>query len=257
LADLVLSTDNGVRELLASDRVREKRGRTRVLYEKTGGQRYNVTGSNTNPTGGTINFGPSTIKYYYLVYSSSSYSNIVTAVISMSYTMKQLLRVFATWEYFVPRPHDLRNRLDHYKAKAAEIAGLTSVDEATVYELSPWTWLADWFVDIGGLLRYQRDVIDNQLVATACGYSTWEEYACQAHYSERIVNANAKNYAYPYYHFVEDRFTGVTASIQMRRHKRRGGNPYSIGPSWNFNPQQWGILGALGLSRGVDLPNKR
>lgn len=255
LAELVLSSDKGLRQMISAEKVREQKSATRVLYTRADGGTWTSRSSNTTSAGSTINLGPATVKYCYLVNTTSGYSNILTPVLRYSYTIKQLVRVFATWEYFVPKPAEIESRLDSYKEKAKTILGAASVDETTVYELSPWTWLGDWFVDFGGLLRYQRDVVDNQIVATQTGYSTWEEFGLQCHYTERTLYPPAVGYPYP--RLIEDRFAGVQASVQWRRHKRRGGNPYSIGPTWSLNNQQWAILGALGLSRGIDLPNRR
>lgn len=257
LAELVLRSDNGVQRLLDAEKVREKKYGTKVLLSDSGGGTVTFTTSDATSTGATFSVGLGTCKYVYLSHFSTSgnYGNVVIPILRYSYTRKQSVRTFATWEYFVPQPLEIRGRLASYRKKAQEVLSAGKLNESTVWELTPWTWLSDWFVDIGGLLRYQRDVVDNQIVATSCGYSTWEEYTILVHYAERARSGNVG--IYPYYGIQADMPVGVQASVRWRRHKRRGGNPYSISPTWSLTTQQWGILGALGLSRGAGIPTKR
>lgn len=243
LAELVTRSDSGLRQMLSVERVKEKKYSSRVLSAQSGGYTSVLSGTNTTASGGSLSLGWATLKYHYLVYSSTG--GVVKPVLTTSWTSKQTLRTFATWEYFVPKPYEIETRLDLYKSKAQEILGAAKLTEGTVYDLTPWTWLGNWFVDVGGLLRYQRDVVDNQIVATTCGYSVWEEFTGFVHYAGRQLTSPAR----------DDVFTPVQASIRYRHHMRRGGSPYSINPTWSLNNQQWGILGALGLSRGVDMPN--
>lgn len=250
LAELVLRSDGAIRSLLDAEKIREKKYSTFVISNTSGGGETVLTTTDTTPTGANIAVGSSQLRYVYITWNGTSGNpgNTLWPVLRWSYTQKQLLRTFATWEYFIPQPRDIRNRLDSYRAKAESILSAAKLTESAVYELTPWSWLANWFVDFGGLLRYQRAVVDNQLVATACGYSTWEEYTGFVHLTDYQLSPAAQansTLAYDVKH------TPVQTSIQWRRHKRRGGNPYSIGPTWSLDLQQWAILGALGLARGT------
>jgi hypothetical protein len=95
------------------------------------------------------------------------------------YTAKRTIRAFSTWEYFVPHPEGLHDRLSSYVQAAQTVLGF-QVTPSTVFDLTPWSWMVDWFVDIGGLLRYQQKVADNQLVMTRGGFSYWEEITWKA-----------------------------------------------------------------------------
>lgn len=256
LAELVLRTDGPVHSLLDYEKVREKKYGRKVLFSNSNSGEQIYTTSDTTAQGGTSALGFAKFKYYYLVKFGSTGSNPLWPIFHWSYTSKQLLKTFATWEYFVPQPHEIRGRLASYRRKAELILSSAKVDEGTVYDLTPWSWLLDWFVDIGGLIRYQRDCVDNQVVATGCGYSIWEEHTTLLHYSGLKLNP-LYNGSYPYGTVSDIRFTGVSASVQIRKHTRRAGNPYSISPTWSLTSQQWAILGALGLTRGAGSPIKR
>lgn len=253
LAELVLRSDEPINSLLASEKIREKKRTFRSLGSGGGqGEQFSGT-TDGNATVSTSLGGKFTIARRATL-PMGGLAAIQNIRFAYSYTYSQSLRTFATWEYYVPKPHNIDGRLASYRDKAQLLLASSKLDAATVYELSPWTWLGDWFVDFGGLLRYQRDIINNQIVATNCGYSTWEEYTAHAFYAEKRPNGN--NGRYPYWTLVKDVLNPAAASIRFRHHKRLGGSPYSIGPSWSLSTQQWGILGSLGLARGIDLPNK-
>lgn len=258
LAELVIRSDTPILRLLGADTIREKRRARRVLLEDSASGEVTLT-SYDNTTAGEYlwtGFHQSRVIYPGFFGTSGNYGNVIYPLLRWTYTRKQYLRTFATWEYFVPRPYELEDRLAFYRRKAEMLLSSTKVQEGTVYDLTPWTWLLNWFVDIGGLLRYQRAVVDNQMVMTASGYSTWEEYTGFTTYAGQTISAN--NGRYPYLKGEVKSFTGVQASIQWRRHRRRASSPYSINPTWTLSRQQWGILSALGLARGAgDLPNIR
>lgn len=257
LAELVLRSDSAIQRLLDAEKIQEKSYRTAKLHESSGGGTHVFTTADTTPTGSSVTLGYNKTRYWFLnkYGATGNYGNVIFPVINWSYTRKQTLRTFATWEYFVPQPHEIRGRLADYRKKAEQVLALTKVSEATVYELTPWSWLMNWFADFGGLLRYQQAVVNNQIVATACGYSVYEEYTGFCHLTDYNLSSLAGNY--PYGGVRDYRHLGVYSSIQYKRHKRLGANPYSIGPTWSLTNQQWAILGALGLARGSGQAIKR
>lgn len=255
LAELVLRSDSGLQRMLNAEKIREKKYGTSVLFKDDGFEQLELTLSSSTTGGGTFTAGKHTMRYIFLArWTDQNYGNVLYPNFLVSYSRKQILRTFATWEYYVPQPMEIRGRLASYRKKAALLLSSAKLEPSVVYELTPWSWLADWFVDFGGLLRYQQDVIDNQIVATNCGYSTWEEYTARCNLSHY---RNITNDGVLYNRAKDVKFTPVGTMIRWRRHKRRSGNPYSIGPTWSLTNQQWAILGALGLSRGIDLPIKR
>jgi len=165
----------------------------------------------------------------------------------------QTLRTFATWEYFDPRPLGLEERMPAYQRAATYLLENAKLDASDVYDLTPWTWLGNWFVDFGGLLRYQQAIVDNQQVMTNSGYTILTKYVGTSTYGWPLPSQY--NGIPPYTKGVVRSFTPATASVKQLRITRRPCSPYAVGPTWNLSTLQWGILGALGLSRGPGLPN--
>lgn len=257
LAELVLRSERPVLGFLNQEKVREKKYGTRVLLKDQGSGEQVVTSYSNTASGTEFWTGLHKVRLVYPGYSgtSSSYANVLHPILRWDYTRKQILRTFATWEYFVPQPTDFRGRLSSYRKKAELLLSSTSLKESTVWELTPWTWLSDWFVDIGGLLRYQQAVRDNHIVASAAGYSVWEEFRGTTHFAGFKERSNIG--VYPYFGVRNLSFTPYKTSVLQRRHKRRSANPYSISPSWNLSTQQWTILTTLGLAKGGDQPSIR
>lgn len=154
-------------------------------------------------------------------------------------------RAFGTWEYFIPKPAELEDRLGGYRQKAEVLLG-GSLSEGDIYELTPWSWLADWFLDIGGLIRYQESVRDNNLVAVRCGTSTYSQKILTANVSEGRLEGTSTSGNYRPISFVA---TGTSALWRSTRHTRNAASPYSIGPTWPLAGQQAAILAALGISQ--------
>jgi len=253
VADTVMGFDGHIRRVINAEKIIQKSRRSIVLYEADNSGFSSGKNSLDYTAYRAFNLGPLQMAGGYLIPAGGS-SAVLAPQFNYSYTVSQRLTQFSTWEFFIPKPDEIHSRLDTYKKRAERVLSSARITEGDVYELAPWTWLADWFVDIGGLLQYQRDVVDNQIVASANGYSVWEEFTGICSYSGRRYDATGVS---PAYQVLKDTFIPFHASIQWRRHKRRGATPYSIGPTWNFSTQQWAILGALGLSRGPGLPIKR
>lgn len=254
-ADLVQRADGGIRRLIASERIKQKSNRTIGLINESGGgdvsQRLDAACS---ATGLEFSLGPIRLKGARLNACTSTSYNFMNVLFNYSWTHSASLKMFATWEYFVPQPANIESRLDLYREKAKQLLGDSAIRESDVWELTPWTWLSDWFVDIGGLLRYQQGVANNQIVASQSGYSVYEQRNCMVHLKGLVFNKAGIVNA-PYVSGVN--LEHVICRASVRKHTRRSGSPYSIGPTWNFSTQQWAILGALGFARGPGVPLKR
>jgi len=248
IAETVQKWDSHLRSYVAMEKRRIRRSSTEKLGSNsdsgmnTGHFGYN----NSSP----IACGPMTANVGRLLPGSPFSANDSLGVtITWSCFVTQSLRQFSTFEYFVPRPRDLMGRLDKYRQLAQSVIG-GGLDESTAYDLTPWTWLAGWFVDVGGLLRYQQSVADNQVVASTCGYSFYEEGRGSIHFSGLYPDGGS-------WPAKVSNFTAGAATFEWKHHIRRGSSPYSIGPTWDLSQQQWAILGALGLSRAPGVPIKR
>lgn len=163
--------------------------------------------------------------------------------VRVSRTRITTLRTFATYEYFIPKPSGIITRLDRYNRIASSYLG--GADLASVWEVSPWTWLIDWFVDIGGLLRYQQTIADNNIVMQKAGYTVKRDDIAHVTVSPEVIPGRPAAYG----ERVVESMT--TCTFRDRRVERRKGSPYSIYPDWDLNSMQGAILAALGISKGA------
>lgn len=130
-------------------------------------------------------------------------------------------------------------RFDRYVGEAQKAIGL-KLDLQTVWDLVPFSWMVDWFMDIGGLLGYQQDVADYKLVSKRAGYVL--EYSIHGSLSVAPPRADTGS--------IRKRAieSGGLATVVAKQQHRRPGNPYDMSPTWDLNGFQWGILGSLGLA---------
>jgi hypothetical protein len=149
------------------------------------------------------------------------------------------VRSFATYEYFIPRPVDFPSRVENYSAQAAAVLG-GGLNAPTAWELTPWSWLVDWFIDIGGLLRYQEQVATNSVVATRSGFV---HEATQDVYTSFVPALGTASSLFEYFGLP----TGASASGKYQ--KRGSGGPYDILKGWELSGSQSAIVTALAVSR--------
>jgi hypothetical protein len=138
------------------------------------------------------------------------------------------------FKYYIPTgnmPEDINKR----KAQLARIVYGAEITPRLLWQLTPWSWLADWVTSAGAVISNLTDYQDG-LVA---------------------------QYAYVMYHKVDS--VKHTVSGRMKEHgafttsqiyldeikARSRANPFGFGIlDVNLSPYQLSILGALGLSRG-------
>lgn len=149
------------------------------------------------------------------------------------------LRTSSVFEYFVGDPSGFVTRQDSYVAKARKMLG-GGLTLSTAYDLSKFSWMVDWFVDIGGLLAYQQQVADHSLVQRR-GSSTVESISTSsAEYRPTINSGDNKNYS---------DFSGLASGIH-KTSRRVVGGAYGMKPDLSLNGFQWAVLGSLGMTRG-------
>lgn len=247
LSEVVLRWDVLLRKYISQEKRQLRRRRSKVLFEDTSvGKLPRLYNQNQHTIA-----GPVTLRVSYIVpgLNSGSVSDNIEPSCTWSYTAKQTLDVFGTWEYFIPRPKDLSNRMSRYKQLAQNLLG-GGLDASVAYDLTPWTWLFNWLIDVSGLIRYQQAMADNQVVASKMGYSLNERTTWTMHCTRRSYDGTG-------WVLIRDDLSPCTASASRKRVTRRKGNPFSIAPTWeNLSPQQWAIAAALGLSRSRGVATK-
>lgn len=139
--------------------------------------------------------------------------------------------------YYLQASDDALSRLESFEQQANHLLG-TRLDPALVWELAPWSWLADWFGTMGDFLTSSTLLASDGLVMKY-GYlmRTTREFNTYVIPDGVVFSGNLH--------------TGPITSVLFRETKERvRATPYGFGlKPVNFNPTQWAILGALGLTK--------
>jgi hypothetical protein len=103
-----------------------------------------------------------------------------------------------------------------------------------VWELTPWSWLADWFTNVGDVVaNMSTGYAENLAAQYAYVMGTTQISTCwdTSLNTKQGVIHNSSGYTETYKH-------------------RVGASPFGFGLTSNdFSARQWSILAALGLSR--------
>ena len=142
------------------------------------------------------------------------------------------------YRYYVPHSNSLGDRVKRWEQEANKLLGLRPSPKL-VWELTPWSWAADWVTNTGDLLR-NISALSNDSMVLQYGYLmqkiTYEvtyTFTGPVSWGGGIVK-NMSTYTREL-HEVKSRIPAT---------------PYGFGVDLgSFTPTQWSILGALGLSR--------
>lgn len=160
---------------------------------------------------------------------------------NLNITSTTEIRTFAKFEYFSFDPDGFLDKLSYYEQNARFLLGLNLTPDL-IWELTPWSWMLDWFFDLGGFLSYQVSVENDSLVMRQSGavmeQNTSIAATCYAYYgSDPTVPLSG--YDKPFYNVNSSKRTQI----------RLPSGPYDMGTTWDLSNSQWYIIGALGLTR--------
>lgn len=127
----------------------------------------------------------------------------------------------------------IRPTPDHIRALTVRALRGGTLDFSTLWEILPWTWLIDWFGNVGEVLKTTRNIIPARLVGVypmlhTMTITTWPQK------SETI----------------RGRLTTITAGKRIREDKLRSIGAVALSAQTElFSAGHLGILAALGASR--------
>lgn len=142
-----------------------------------------------------------------------------------------------SFTYVLPELPGVSGRFERYLVEMDRLLGI-DLDSSAAWQLSPWSWLVDWFIDVSA----QMDVIsvnyDSNLVLNY-GYAMQQTERSVVH---KVVFKNDPALG----------STWINTAMRSRSQRRIRANPYGFvlqtdGEFWNA--YRLAILGALGLSR--------
>jgi len=125
-------------------------------------------------------------------------------------------------------------------AMKRKIFGLTFPSPKQIYDAIPWSWLIDWFGNLGDVIDNLEDTMADRQYANYCYIMRQRERAC-------VQTSTGHFFSYP----SGSPITVTATSTRTQGNKMRvQGSPFGFGVGLqSLNPSQIAILGALGLSR--------
>lgn len=211
------------------------------FYEETSGWRRNQFGF---PTFGSYDKVPHFEIYPRTLLGStlnSSSSNSGPGV-SYAYTAgkgMQFLTQEVSYTFSARYSNGVRTNptLDAYAEKLMSFLGLEITPEV-IYDLTPWTWLLDWFTSLGSTVKFLSDFgLRNNVV----NYAYFTQYVTTTR-GKMLWNLSSSGALFP-----QDLVMVKEVSKEIYR---EAASPLGFGVSWStLSESQLGILTALGLIR--------
>lgn len=138
--------------------------------------------------------------------------------------------------YYMPTDKSLWSRIERYEQLGNKLLG-TRLSPDAVWNLSAWSWLIDWFTDIGQIMANASRLSEDGLVLRY-GY-LMSHVTDEVHYT----NSMAK--------FDLDDVAPMTAILRRESKERIKATPFGFGtPTASLTSRQWSILTSLGLTKG-------
>lgn len=153
-------------------------------------------------------------------------------------TVRQRAWFSGAYTYHLAEAHTFLGKMDRYEQLANHLLG-TRITPETIWELTPWSWLIDWFTDAGSFVSNVSALHDDDLVMRY-GYVMHETHAERSWTTRRpTVTQTGRTVA-----------STLVLSHSVIRKERTRATPYGFGVDVSgLSPRRWAILGALGLSR--------
>jgi hypothetical protein len=176
------------------------------------------------------------LPYVGLEYLFQSGSNPFPQVLQSS-AKSETIWFSGAFTYHLEASDSLLGKLERYEQLANNLLG-TRLTPAVVWELTPWSWLADWVGTIGSFVQSSTLLsADGQVMKYGYLMRTTREFNQYSIPSGLTFSGGLK--------------TGPITSTLFRETKERvKATPYGFGlKDVDFNPTQWAILAALGLTK--------
>lgn len=145
----------------------------------------------------------------------------------------------AGFRYYIP---DVGSSLWTARAKASLFGAIPTPE--VVWELLPWSWLIDWFSNVGDVVsNLSVNAVDNLVT----NYSfTMKEYSVETTHSAYVSHGASSGF----YNWPAVSHTFSSTDSLTTKARLGGGNPFGLNVQLaDLSPYQLSILAALGLSR--------
>jgi hypothetical protein len=144
------------------------------------------------------------------------------------------------YSYYFPTPKGLTGKLEEFERRANHLLG-TRLNPEALWQLSPWSWLIDWYGTIGDTISNADRLSGDELVIR-WGYLMVHTTSDTQWSTYEGLRASGVD------------FPSVSATYRRETKRRYRASPFGFGlKTADLNPTQWAILGALGLSSAPSL----
>jgi hypothetical protein len=144
------------------------------------------------------------------------------------------------YRYNLPHGSDSRSQIKLAAAKAEHLLGLRPTPEV-LWNLAPWSWLADWFVNVGDLMTNFTAFGTDELSLNR-GYIMCTKYTRVTWDLAGVV-------------FKSGPAGLISQRFETETKMRLKASPWGFGVTWSgFSPRQIAILAALGITRNRVTP---
>lgn len=149
------------------------------------------------------------------------------------------------FRFYYPEIDTALRDLQRIEEKANILLG-TRLDPEILWNLAPWTWLVDWFINFGDVVGNLSAIVADGLVMQY-GYIMHEvEIRKEIHYPRGLLR---RDFPARPQQWSQKPWT-VTQTFHSKSRARASPFGFGLSPEM-FNSQQWAILAALGISRGL------
>lgn len=185
---------------------------------------------------GTVNVGTNSLNIgggaWDPIYQNGSAGRVGSSTLHQ--WTSQDVRFNAAFTYLLSPGTTLVERFARYEQMANHLLGIR-ITPAVLWELTPWSWLIDWFVDIQTALR-TAELLSNDGLVMKYGYMT-----------RKYIRGASRTSAVQFLGEQPSLYTKSDVEITKIRYKA---TPYGFGLNPNsFTSSQWAILAALGLTK--------
>lgn len=168
----------------------------------------------------------------------SLYSNRSDSIAPVTTTIEQTRKEWfsGAWMYYVDEGNTLIDKVNLAAQKAQKLLGVKLTLEV-LWDLAPWSWLADWFANIGDIISINSQIAFDNLVL---------RYG----YFMQTVKTRI-TVTHPGVYFTYGGNIGpINHVLEYQTDERIRATPYGFGLSPDsFSELQWAILAALGLTK--------
>jgi hypothetical protein len=200
-------------------------------------QTYSYEGGDINPFNFPIQVGPGSAGFVIGNVIRSNGGNPGFTRVDRTITTKSRYSFSGSYMYYLADGDKLTDKFTAYEQLANKLLG-TTLTLDTLWQLAPWSWLADWFSDIGDVISNSAAFSRDSLVMRY-GYLMLER-----HYEVSYTGFG--------FSFRRDSdLVPITTTYNSVSKQRWRANPYGFGLTQDaLSDAQWSILAALGLTKG-------